>query len=293
MTQQHHDPTAPKLHGWEVHIQRVMDWIRDHPREVLSTLGGALLLGLLLAGLFEWRDRAETAAQIEFARVEREFAHAMGADPGRGQLFAEPANPDQAKQAREAALAGFEGLIEEHPGSRAAALGQTRAAELELDLERADAALTRLQAFAGSADEADPMRGVAFRLVAHIHEERGNSLGAAEAYALGGDVETYPDRAWLWMAAGDNFERAGEPDRAIQAFQEGLAIDAVLGERLRVVERLTALERRAIPAETGETTGAAPTRLDAGADAASELLETAPDPPASAPSGSDKKHSVK
>jgi tetratricopeptide (TPR) repeat protein len=234
-------PHSP-LERFEVRAQHAFDWISAHPRQVLAALGGALLAGLVVAGLYEWTTRAEDAAQEALGRVERSFAEAFGGDR-RLAILSEPANLEQARRAREVALAGFEGVEKDHPRSRAAEFARLRAAELEADLGQHDAALQRLTDLEESLDRDDPLRGVVLRLEAYVQYGRGEYLAAAEAYERGAETEAYPDTPMLWLGAAQTYERAGAPDRAILAYQQVLSGDPALAEQEAVLGRLLTLQR--------------------------------------------------
>jgi tetratricopeptide (TPR) repeat protein len=238
----HHQATERKAEGFERRFQQGLEWLSERPRQVLMLLAGGLVVGVLIAGIYEWGKRREGSAQVALARVERTFARGMGDE--RSAVPVEPANADQARRAREQALAGFELVVREHGGSRAAALAQVRAAEIEVDLGELDAGIARIAAAVSELETDDPLRAVALRLSGYAHELKGDSLGAAEDYAAAAAVESYPGRALLWVVAGESFERGGATDRALDALRQGLASDPVLAEQLRAVQRIEQLEQQ-------------------------------------------------
>jgi tetratricopeptide (TPR) repeat protein len=248
MTTRRTEPeTQSPLERFEARAERVFDWITHHPRHVLIGLGAAALVGLLGSGIYEWRDRAESSAQEALGKVERRFAESLGGDP-RLVNPPEPANAEEARQSREQALAGFQSVVADHPRSRAADFAHLRAAEVEIDLGQLDASIARTDALAAALGTDDPIRALALRLLGYAHSQRGEFLEAGAAYARGAAVESYPDRGGLWLVAAASFERAGAPHRAIQAYQEVLAVDPDFGEREGVVDRLASLETRSAPA---------------------------------------------
>ena len=149
----------------------------------------------------------------------------MGANPGE-YFVPEPANADQAAKAREAALVELDAFVAAHSGSALAAIAAIKAAELEVDLGKLDAADQRLAALAGSLGPDDPKRAIALRLRGYTLDQRGQTLAAAETYADAAKVEAYPARGVVWIEAGDCFARAKAPDRAIAAYREALAMRA-------------------------------------------------------------------
>jgi tetratricopeptide (TPR) repeat protein len=260
MTTPHHDPTAQKLEGFEARLQSGFEWISAHPREVLTALGAALLAGLLVAGAWEWSQRREALGHEALGNVERQFIQAMGGDLRGDPIPTEPANSEQARNAREQALAGFTAVIAEHSGSRAAELAAVRAAEMEIDLGRTLDAVRQLEARLVELAPDDPLRAVALRLLAYAHETLDQTAQAGEAYLQAAAVEAYPDRALMYFQAGERLERAGDARRAADAYQSGLRLDAVLGEQRRVVSRIELLEGRL--AADGSAAGATPSGSD-------------------------------
>jgi tetratricopeptide (TPR) repeat protein len=222
MTASQGKPKDSPLERFEARAQVVFDWIGEHPRQVLAGIGGAVLAGLLVTGVYEWIDRSENAAQEALAKVERRFAEELGGDP-RLAILPEPANPDQARRAREQALAG--------------------AAEMEVDLGQLDAAEARLAELDQQLGESDPLRAIALRLTAYARQLEGQHVEAGAAYREGAEIETYPDSSSLWLAAAQSFERGGDTDRAMLAYQEVLASDPELGEREGVLGRMELLEQ--------------------------------------------------
>jgi tetratricopeptide (TPR) repeat protein len=229
------------LERFEARAQHVFDWIGAHPRQVLGGIGGAVLLGLLVTGIYEWNERRQDAAHEALAKVERRFAEEFAGDP-RVAILPEPANADQARRAREDALAGFLAVADAHSGSRAADFAQLRAAEMEVDLGQLDAAEQRLLDLDLQLGRSDSLRAVALRLSAYVHDLRGDYLEAGEAYLAGAEIDAYPDSPMLWLAAAQSFERGGAADRAVLAYQAVLANDPELGEREGVLGRIELLE---------------------------------------------------
>ena len=230
------------LERFEARAQVVFDWIGSHPRQVLGGIGGAVLAGLLVTGAYEWIDRNENTAQEALAKVERRFGVQLGGDP-RLAIPPEPANPDQARQAREEALAGFEAVADAHSSSRAADFAELRAAEMEVDLGQLDAAKARLAELEQDLGGSDPLRAIALRLTAYARQLEGQHVEAGAAYQEGAEIDAYPDSPALWLAAAQSFERGGATDRAMLAYQEVLANDPELGEREGVLGRIELLER--------------------------------------------------
>ncbi len=256
LTTRHHGETEARAEGFEGLIEDVFEWITAHAREVITGVGAFLIVGGTAAGFWEWSRRQAAAAQAELATVEIAYNLAMGSSP-RTVFTAEPANADRALRAREAALAGFQGVSDEHPGSVAAAIGQIRAAEMEVELDRGDAAQARLDALAAELDRDELMRGVALRLRGYVLEELGRWGDAGIAYADAAMVASYPDRPAAWLASAESYARAGDADGELGAYQQILELDPAFAESQQITERLNALGGGGLPA-AGPASGAGP-----------------------------------
>ncbi|NRA02969.1 MAG: hypothetical protein HRU00_10250 [Myxococcales bacterium] len=236
-----HGSLPERIEGIEGQAEGLFGWIGDNPRPVLLAIAAFVVVGALIAGGYELWLGAQLESQQELGRIESEFARAMGAPPG-ALVFVEPANPDQGRRARESALGGLEGLIEQRAGSRAAELASLRAAEIELDLGRGDAVVARLDELTSELAEDDPLRGVALRLLGTARTDGGDLAAGAEAYAAAAGIEGYRDPAPLWIAAGRGFSASGLPQRAIEAYNQALVADLSLSEQEGLVDRIAALE---------------------------------------------------
>lgn len=243
MTTQRSSETGRKSEGMDAILEAGFTWLEENARLVVGSLVGILILGGVVAGLYEWDTGREEDSQTALDQIERRFLQAMGSEPGQIEVT-EPANQDQARRSREKTLAELEALIAESAGSFAARTAGIRAAEMEVDLGRFEPAAERLAELAAGAGGADPLRSIALRLRGYALEELGRPAEAGAAYADAGRVETYPDRAGVWLLAGMTLVRAGDLDAALEAYQEVLRIDPGLAEREGVLDRLAALEAR-------------------------------------------------
>jgi predicted negative regulator of RcsB-dependent stress response len=249
--QQHGDTEIP-LRGFEAQLQTGFEWISQHPRQVLSVLGGIVLIGALVAFTYEWRTRTENRAARELEKIEKQFAESMGADP-RVALVPEPANADQARQSREEALSSLEHFLRYKGGSRAAVFASIRAAEMEADLGRLDAAETRLTEGLEELAMSDPVRPTAQRLLAWVQEERGRYGEAADTYAAVARTPGYGDPAGVWFLAAEAYRRAGNAARAGDSYRMVLDTDAAYASRKRVQDLIALLEAEdTVPPERAE-----------------------------------------
>jgi predicted negative regulator of RcsB-dependent stress response len=252
MTPRQHSDTDTRLEGFEARIQDAFAWANDHGRELMIGAGVVLLVGVVIAGVFEWRRRTLEREEGELARIEARFTAAMGANPGE-YFVPEPANAEQAKKAREAAIGELDAFITAHAGRPLAALAGIKAAEFEVDLGRLDAADARLAKIVESLDPSDPRRAIALRLRGYALDQKGETLAAGEAYEAGAKIQAYLPRALLWISAGDCFARANAPERAIAAYREALAASPELSEQEQIVQRI-GIQQARIDAASKPTT---------------------------------------
>jgi tetratricopeptide (TPR) repeat protein len=246
-TRRHADTEAP-LEGFEARIQSAFEWVGEHPREFLSAVGGLLLVGALVAIIYEVRVSQRDSAATALARIEDRFAESMGGTRAIS-LVPEPANPEQAQRSREAALVALDAYVEEYAGARPADFARLRAAEMEADLGRFPESEARLTALADDLDEDDPFRGVTLRFLGYVLEEQQRPAEAGEAYAAAAEIESYPDAAAVWVAAGEAFRRAGERSRAQFAYAQALSADPAYAVSQQIEDLLTLLEATSEPSE--------------------------------------------
>src|SRR5262245_29297853 len=147
MIPRQHGDTETRLEGFEARLQDGFAWVNAHGREIMVGIAAVLVVGGIVAGVAEWRSRRSDAAATALAQIEGRFTTAMGANPGE-YFVPEPANAEQAAKARETAVGELDGFIAEHAGQDLATVAAIKAAELEVDLGKLDAADTRLAAVA-------------------------------------------------------------------------------------------------------------------------------------------------
>jgi tetratricopeptide (TPR) repeat protein len=223
-THRHHTDTDARPTGLDAHLQGALEWVGDHRREFLIGVAGVVAC-LVLAAIFSEMSRMQRAeASAELAALEAGFAAEMGSDRSAA-LVAEPANPEQAQRAREAALGKFEAFAQAHAGSDLADDARLRAAELEVDLSRLDAADTRLAALIPDLGDGDPRKAIALRLRGFVLEELDRPAEAAALYEAGGALESYPARALLWLAAARTHLRLGAAESALRALDRAVEVE--------------------------------------------------------------------
>jgi tetratricopeptide (TPR) repeat protein len=242
-TSSHHSDTDSRPAGLDARVRQALDWVGEHRREFLLGLGAALVLGIGVAIASEISSSRREEALAELAGIEADFAAQMGAPPDAA-LIPEPANPEQARSAREAALSRFDAFAQAHASSDLAANAQLRGAELEVDLGRLDAAATRLEKLAADLDDGDTRKGIALRLRGAVLEDLGRAAEAAEIYETGGKLESYPARALLWLAAARTHMRLGADERALHALEQVVAAEPELASDPSLERERKILEAR-------------------------------------------------
>jgi len=240
MTQPRQDETSARLHGFEAKLESGFAWLTEHAREVTIAIVAFLVVGGGSAAIYEYGKRQETTAHAALAGVERQFIADSGISPGERAPTGR-VDSERARKAREAALVQLDAVIEEHSGTNAASVATIRAAEMEIDLDQLEAANTRLTALVEDLSTNDGLRGIALRLQGYVLETLDRDAEAAEAYAAAGTVTGYGDRAGVWLAAAGAFERSGENQRAIAAYQEVVTLDPALADGWGIANKLDAL----------------------------------------------------
>ncbi len=240
MTMRSRGDTEARASGFDATLEAGFNWVLERLRWVLTLLGVVLVVGVGVAISHDRRTQGENDAQLALRQVEAGFALAMGS-PADEIWVAEPSNPEQAQRGREEALARFEAVSLEHPGTRAALLANLRAAEMEVELERWPDAETRLSELVSELEEPDLLRAVALRLLGYSQEQRGRFTEAGESYEQAARGGLYPAAGSVWLQAGASFARAGAIERAVGAYQKVLSTDPELAEQSGVVERLSEL----------------------------------------------------
>ena len=240
MTMRSRGDTEKRASGFDATLEAGFNWVLERLRWVLTLLGVVLVIGAGVAISHDRRSQGENDAQLALRQVEAGFALAMGS-PADEIWVAEPSNPEQAQRGREEALARFEAVSLEHPGTRAALLANLRAAEMEVELERWPDAETRLSELVSELEEPDLLRAVALRLLGYSQEQQGRFTEAGESYEQAARGGLYPAAGSVWLQAGASFARAGAIERAVGAYQKVLSTDPELAEQSGVVERLSEL----------------------------------------------------
>ena len=226
-TTRHHRDTEARPSGLDGWIQDASEWVGEHTKEVAIGLGVLVAAWVAVAVYWEVSRSRREEASAALAAIEAAYGAEMGAPTGAA-LVEEPANPDQAKQAREAAITKLDAFAADSPRDLSID-ARLRAAELEVDLERLEAADTRLAKLEADLAGSDARKGIALRLHGFALEQLGREAEAATLYEMGGALESYPARALLWIAAARTHQRLGDEKNALRAFDQAAAVEPELG----------------------------------------------------------------
>ncbi len=203
---------------------RLAEWIGQNPILVLGTALGVLILAAGWGLASSLRDSAADEASAALAEVSEEYRRAMGTPAGSFEIV-EPANPETARQARTAALAGYETLVQEYAGEPVGAIAALEAGNLQAELGEGARALETWRA-AAEASAADSLpRALLLNRLGAALEAEARWLEAAEAYESASEIAGYPLRYGALLAASRCLAEAGESGRAI-ALYDRLEIEA-------------------------------------------------------------------
>jgi tetratricopeptide (TPR) repeat protein len=211
-----HDPEGLSLEALESRGERLAEWISANPKPILGTVGAVLAAALVFGLVSQSRESAETDAAAALASVQRDYRLAMGADASAIDI-AEPANPEAARDAREAAVSGLRGVIAEYAGSPTAVLATLDLGERLVELGRSEEAIAAWQNAADGA--ADDLRGLILERIGAQAELEGRLADAADTYERASEISGYPLRHQALAEAARLRASAGEAEAAIALLQ--------------------------------------------------------------------------
>lgn len=240
-------------------LQRGLEWVLANSQSVVVGFVGALVIGGIAAGIYEWIQSRSVAAFDDLAKVQLTLGKALQAEQ-TALAGAETANPDiatkaredavaGAKKAREDALAGYDGVMTKHSGTLAGTSAGLAAAQLEIADSKLDAASQRLEALAKDAPDA-VSRAAVLRLRGYVLEETDHSDQAADLYFEIGGIEEYPGRIQAYVQAAETYERLGKIDRAVESLEALTLIAPEYAERADILPQLETLKARLAQGDT-------------------------------------------
>jgi TolA-binding protein len=194
-------------------------WVEKNTRTVLIGLGGIVVIGLAVIGLFAWRHSREDKAYTLLGEVQKVARKAVAGDPGAGpDAFATP--QERASRIVEAA----DSMLKEYPSGAPADWARYHRAAALLDLGRKDEAATTLAPVLQAGD-GSLIVDLARLLSGRIEEERGNLQKAADDYAAAAEKagKRFPPEIPL-MDQARCLSGLGKKQEAISAYQKILDI---------------------------------------------------------------------
>ncbi|MCG8591503.1 MAG: hypothetical protein MJE66_19585 [Proteobacteria bacterium] len=217
MAKRDSNPAAETLAELDTLGDRLASWTAANIRWVLTGAGLALALAAGTGLYLDQQQRRAEAAFDALAQAQTAFRDAMGA-PEDSADIPEPANPETARAARTEAIERYRALAEEHAGTVAATVAWLEAGSLQEALGELDPALATWSGAVEGTEADQALRGILLERIAGVHEAREAWSEAAEAHEQAADVPSYPLR---WAALGEAarcWVEAGEPARALAAF---------------------------------------------------------------------------
>ncbi len=212
MAQHRKNAPTDTLEQLESLSDRLVRWLSDNPLLILGTAGVILVTAASIGGLRAWRSSAADEASAQVAQVRSEYVVAMGGS-ATDLIAPEPANPETARQIRTDYVERFVKIIEEHAGTPAQALAALDASQIFEELGATDRAREIVERTVADLPTSSPVRAVAQRRVAVLHEANGDFEAAARAHAAAAEAPGYPlrfdalaDAARCWADAGNRQE---------------------------------------------------------------------------------------
>ena len=212
MAQHRKNEPTDTLEQLESLSDRLVRWLSDNPLLILGTAAVILVTAASIGGVSAWRASAADAAASQVAKVRSEYVVAMGGS-AMDLTAPEPANPETARQIRTEYVERFVKIVEEHAGTPAQALAALDASEIFEELGATDRAREVVERAVTDLSASSPIRAVAQRRVAVLHEANGDFEAAARAHAAAAEAPGYPlrfdalaDAARCWAEAGNTQE---------------------------------------------------------------------------------------
>ena len=211
------DPEGMSLEALQSRSERLGDWIGENPTPILGTLGAVLVIALVVGLIGSTQESTATEAADALAAARRDYRVGMGAEATSVEI-SEPANPEAARAAREAAITDFSAVIDEFEDTPAAGLAALDMGEILVDLDRVDEAITAWETAAGRADGA--LQGLLLQRIAAEAEEQERFEQAASAYQRASQIEGYPLRFQALAESARLSAATGDNDAAIALLQQ-------------------------------------------------------------------------
>lgn len=211
------NPAGDALRELEESGDRVADWAAQNAALILGAIAAVLLIAALIGFYVQHGSDTQDRAATALALTTNQYRIAMGADPLGGAIV-EPANAELAERTRNEFVDRFTLVAREHSGTNAAVVAWLEAGNLQVELGQPEEAVA---SFSSARDAAAGLAlgALASTRLAVLAENRGDTAAAAEAYETAAAVAAYPMRAASLAAAARCWVEAGEPNRALAAYQ--------------------------------------------------------------------------
>jgi len=212
------NPAAETLRDLEASGDRIADWASQHALVILAVVVGILVIAAGGGLWVQHRSSQRDAAADALALASSDYRLAMGGDPAGGAI-PEPANPDLALQTRAEYAARFEQVGREFRGTAAGSLAWLEAGNLAAEIGRSEEAVAHFEKARVSAADHPEIASLAWMRLADMAEARGDWTAAAEAFEAAAAAEKFPLQATALSEAARCWAAAGEPEKALSAFQ--------------------------------------------------------------------------
>lgn len=237
-----HGP-ADALEELDSLADRMTGWVAANRVLAITAAAAVLLSAAGMGAYLSWRHEREQRASDAVSAVREEFVRAMGGTPGSFEV-PEPANPETAREVRERFAKRFREVATEKSGTTAAVEAHLEAGALLEQLGRPEEALEVWQQGLAATPGDSPLRGLVLERIAGAHESAGRFPEAAEAHQAAAALQAFPLRDLALADAARCWAEAGQPDRALDAWEQLRARDAQASAPPHVRARLDELAAR-------------------------------------------------
>lgn len=193
-------------------------WLYENRARLIAGAITVLLFSGVFSGALWWQQRGAHKAAQDFAAVQRDFDKAMGAEDG-AMDYAEPANPETARQVREEYLARFMAVATDHPRTQAAAMAWLEAGRIHEGKGDAAQALEAWKNAVAQVRAQTALRAILLERLATAYEQTGKWEDAAAQHLAAGKIRDFPLRTSALAAAARCYLEAGNTEKALEIYK--------------------------------------------------------------------------
>jgi tetratricopeptide (TPR) repeat protein len=240
--------------------ESVFEYVGEHKRPVVLAVSGAVILGVLIAGLISWQRASERAAGALLAQAQS-LLKAASPGPEAGGPMSRQVTPAGSSEAREKAAGVLKELVDQHSGSQSAQMGRILLGQLSYEKGDFDDAVKTYQDFFKGRREPAELTGLAWQGLAYAQEAKGEFEQARTSYEKASLSPMSNLQAEGLLGVARCSERLGQNDRALDAYRKFLADqpnNAWAAEAKASMARIA--DKVAGPASPGPSAPAAPTQ---------------------------------